>query len=472
MLTPTIYDLMLKAAFQWEGLRAEEKKLEATELQSEAAIWNSFSVSAGRSHNSSDSSSTSPAGSFDSQTNQSSNSWGAQMNISLMQWFVVNELDLHYEVQKNALKAARMSEALNLSGSYLNYSNTINQRIYFESIEKVLLKFKKMSADGQLILTPDTTASLEVALSDIENLQEDARSQYEISRSDLKKYLNEMPIDFYQEYQRIIELEKTKTGLQPNASDDKDRHDWNGIDWKEIDSLFPIPEDVKTAIRIAKKSPALVIADLQTELSENQWYLAMASVGPFLSFSFNRSDSNTEFSGSPLRTMNDTYSVSLNFRIGGGYGHELSAKGVLEEAAQLNRTATQKSIQNSLETSYLRLNSLRSNIRLSESFIINTIIKNLNKLTPVNSENLPGIIQWYTALGQQLRALTEQIKAFALIKASILAQTGTLLEKMPEANLAMKKELRRKYEEKLKKQKEVKPKSLQLKSSVSGTTEC
>jgi len=53
-----------------------------------------------------------------------------------------------------------------------------------------------------------------------------------------------------------------------------------------------------------------------------------------------------------------------------------------------------------------------------------------------------------------------------------LAQTGTLLEKMPEANLAMKKELRRKYEEKLKKQKEVKQQSLKLKSSVCGNSEC
>lgn len=472
MLTPTIYDMMLEAAYNWEGIRANEKKLEASKLQGEAALWNSFSVSAGRSQSGSDSSSNSAGGSFDSQSNLTSNGWGAQLNISLLQWFVLNDLQLNYEVQKNALKAARMTEALNLSGSYLNYSNTINQRIYFESIQKVLLKFKKMSADGQLILSPDTTASLEVALSDIENLQEDARSQYEISRSDLKKYLKEIPIDYFLEYQRIIALEKAQTGPLPNPSDEKDRHDWNGIDWKELDSLFPIPEDVKTAIRIAKKSPALVISDLQTELSENHWYLALASVGPFLSFSFNRSDLTTDLAGTPLRTMSDTYSVSLTFRIGGGFGHELSAKDVLEEAAQLNRTATQKSIQNSLETSYLRLNSMRSTIRLTESFIVNNIIKNLNKLSPVTSENLPGIIQWYTVLGQQLKALTEQIKAFALIKASILAQTGTLLEKMPEANLAMKKELRRRYEEKVKKQQEVKTKPLKLKSSVCGNAEC
>ena len=312
------------------------------------------------------------------------------------------------------------------------------------SVDKVLKKLKEDVEKGEVKLSPINITLLNNQIENLGYSIETAEAQFDISREDLKRFIGFRPPNLMVELVRIIkeigEEDKRHHSIFENG-DHRAGSEWPGLDWQEIEKQFSIPETPKDAIQIAMKSPSIVIADLGGDMAKNQWYMAVAANAPAISFSFSRSFGHTE-SGpvSPLAVDSTTnvYAVNVGMSINGGTALNITSNGILQEAAKLNRKASELQMINSIEDAYLTLKSTKVGLKSAER-LLKANLKALSKIEKIQDSNLSDVLRIFDQVSASLRGLSDQLSSYLKLKATILSMDGDLLSEIVKKQKESKK---------------------------------
>lgn len=412
----SLSEIMTAAAFDTPTVAAKALEAKATGKRKTAILLDQISLSGSINNTTSSSSSRIdglPPTPMKSHTE--SRSIGVHLSLSLQTWLQAKGVKLNQKMMESALLALRMQMATDAAEAFLRMRNSDSRILHMGLFLRALQDIQTKSRTGQILLNPVVAAQLTAKISEIQTSLGSLRMQKEVAAADVETFLNR---DFV-EPQEAIEA-ATANGYR-----------WEGLPWKQIDKLFPVPTSPEEAFALAAKSPALIQAQLAEDSARNQWHLTAAGVTPRLTLSFQRTSTITSMGTmGPSQSMNgDQVSVGLAIGISGGFAHRLSADRILQEVAELSHEATERRIRAGFKKMYPVLTQTRIQLQMIEE-TLSAILPSIENADPQTDKDVSEYIQLISTVDMTLAQLAEQFKTYLMTRIQVHGAIGTLLEEI------------------------------------------
>lgn len=419
--------IMKKAAYDFSGVLAEEKKIAATESDKKAAILNSLSVSGtfGVGH-------TEVAvqdQDFTQVRNFARNdSVSVALSFSLATWLGVKQSELTIQVQEQALKLLRMTLASEVAGHHLTYQAS-QARIANLQFLIYLLDLIKQSVDqGKLELDDTRLTLLTDRIAKFKVLLISEQRTFRIANANIEKFLGR-PLPPPEPFIKHPEKDKFSQSASDVGLPIELKSSWKGLPWDYINATYPVPATAELAFAQSQKNPALIMSHLGEKLAKTTWYLTLASSGPVFTISLAKNFSDGLEWDEAYPTNSAVASANVGFRIGAGIIHSLHSNDLLVESAKLSTKAQRLSVKVNFVELYESFGAATDQlIQLEKTFKVTLeAIINFKIITNDNFDDFTSLLD---ALDSTSMALSAQVAEVTLNKIKIHGQMGTLLEQM------------------------------------------
>jgi outer membrane protein TolC len=440
-------ELMSAASENYGTVRASEAQIKATTNNAVAVALNSLSLSGAiSSSKEADSINNTVTGAtLDRPAGivGSSSTLGVRLLLSLTTWFQARGILITKQIQESALQAMKMQLATNAAQAYVSYSiNDLRMKylsLYLKRFMQIQGGLEQAPAqaphgggnnggedDLAGMMGENLKTQISTKIAAIQESIRQAQLQKWQARDTMLMYLGK---PYVQAIDKEVDLTDTKSlGDIVNAKAAK-------LDLDYINSLFPVPATYEEAVALAQKSPALIQADLNVKAAQNQWYLTLASMGPFVSFSFSENMQKVDQSYDPTpktfsnvikRTDGGVFVASVGINLGAGVFNSLRSNQLLEEASVDNREATQDQIKTQIGQLYDSLFSIVEEMKLNDQIVQQSVPIIMQAQIP-QGRHLQEFIQLFNNLDEASEKLSEEFMAYINTRLQIHDMTGTLL---------------------------------------------
>lgn len=428
-----ITTIMKKAAYDYPSVHASEKQIEATRSSKTGALLSAISVSSSLGYNQNKTTTTTFGESHQTQQKGRSFGLGAQLSLSLSMWFQQRSFKLTEETQKAALQALQMELAFNAAEVYMDYFNADGRITYLRNILQTLRALHEKVASGQLAISSASQSILQAQIDSTQSSLDSVEARKESAAANMEKYLGEAP-----SLLRASISEASRKAMNADCGYDKMRSSYKGIypyeiviNWEYVNQFFPTPDTPEEAFERAQAAPALVQSDLSRKSASNQWYLTLSASGPRVILRVDRNTADTLHQPGDIdtRSRGTSFMASFHFDLDGGFVHRLKADGLLEEAAQHSKNATERQILASIKRTYVELKETKKQIMNSERSLLN-VVDALAKIQPTDDDSLGNYLTLISNLDSFSSQISHQIAGFILTRIQIHNLMGTLLKEI------------------------------------------
>ncbi|MGE3758471.1 MAG: hypothetical protein AB7H97_11980 [Pseudobdellovibrionaceae bacterium] len=421
--------IMKKAAYEFVGVLAEQKKIEATEADKKASILNSLSVSGsvgvGQTETIVHADPVTRSATFNS-----TNSVSAALSFSLATWLGVKISDLTKETQVEGLKLLRMTLASEVAGHHLTYQSSQGRITNIQVILYLLGLIKQKVDEGKLVLDDTRLALLSDRLAKFNVLMINEHRTFRIANANLEKFLGRPlppPEPFIPQNKKAIN-ELVGANSEGGLPIDLDAT-WKGLPWDYINNTYPVPPTADQAFAKSQKNPSLIMAHLGEKLAKTVWYMTLASNGPVFTISISRNFTDGLEWDETMPMDSTVGSANLSIRIGAGIIHSLHSKDLLVESAKLSTKAQKLGVKVNFVQLYESFGAATDQlVQLEKSFKV--VLDAINNFKLITNDNFDDFIGLLDALDMTSMALYAQLAASTQSKIQIHGQMGTLLEQM------------------------------------------